>query len=586
MIKIIRNKQNPFKLDLTFSSRDNFHAIKNIASSICGSWYHHDEKIWKIDLDEIDILLNKLMELKSEIVNVDLDIFKVIEKLKERKDDILRLRNSLEGVDCGIKLLKPYSLLPFQHVGVQFLWEVQNGLIADKVGLGKTLQGFCAAYKFIREGKAQKCFIVVPNSLKDKWRADIKMFLGLDTVIIEGLPLLRQERYEKWILSSDPFAIISYESLRNDYPRYMVNNIIHDFGVIFDEVQYLKNVDAKRSQVCKELVNNKFAKFRFGLSATYVETGLENLFGVMLVVDDNIFGKSYYRFAERYLKVNMWGRVDGYLNVQEVTQKMKYVAVRRHKDQVRSQLQAFLPKVNENTLWVDLTDDQKKVYNEVLAKVVSNIRDMEKADKISIAGIMAEMVYLRQVCVSTDLIDHNVSSSCKLETLLDILPPIVEDNKVVIFSFFTKFIDILKVELEKIDIKCMAMHGSSETGKKNKRADNVNKFKNDDSIRVLATSDILREGQDLQVASYIINVDILWNPASMIQRAGRIDRLNQKADNIYVINIWSKDTIEQEMSKRLYQREDLATQVMDDGYIEGRVKKLSFNDLKKMLRMI
>ena len=586
MVRIFKSTKNIERMDVQFSSKDNFYDIKSIVSSCVGSYYDRANRMWKVNIDDADELLEALSNIGNEIVQIDLDIFKLRKVYVEKRDDLLKLRNKLEGVDCGVELVEPHKLLPFQHVGAEFLYQVQNGIVADKVGLGKTIQSFSAAYKSINKGKAAKCFVIVPNSLKRKWHNDIKKFLGIDSAIIEGTQIKRQQIYEKWMGNCVEFGIISYDTLRIDWGRYISNNMVHKFGMIVDEVQYIKNPTAKRSEVCKELAAHRLCAFRFGLSATYVETGLENIFGVMLIVDDNIFGRSYSRFVERYINVDYFGKVVGYNNIEEVTRKMKYVAVRRHKEQVKDQLGKFLPTVSYNTLWVELTPQQKKLYNEVLVRVTENIEQMEKAEKISMATALSELIYLRQVCVHTDLIGANLGSSAKTDILKEMLPSIVEENKVVIFSHFVGYVDILENVLKDMGINCIAMHGKRSEGLSKNRQDNVDRFSDSPNIPVLITSDILKEGIDLPAASHLINVDILWNPASMVQRAGRIDRLNQKSKNLFVTNIWGEGSIEEQMWSVVYQREELANQVMDDGYVESRIKKLSFKDIKKMLRRI
>lgn len=586
MVKIIRTKNSDSKVDVTLQSKNNFYVIKSILKSYVGSWYDKTNRVWKISIEDVDDFVDKVVNFDDEIVQADLGIYDVAQTYVSKRKDLLDLRNSLDGADSGVKLLKNYQLMPFQHVGVKFLTEVRHGIIADKVGLGKTMQGFCAAYKMIKMDRiADKCIVIVPNSLKVKWKRDIEKFLGEESVLLEGAKNERQGVFREWLNSDSLFLITSYDTLRIDYERYISETMFCNFGVICDEIQYLKNTSTKRSQRVREFVNGDLCKFRLGLSATYVETGLEDLFGVMLVIDENVFGKSYYRFVDRYLKVNYVGKVIGYRNVEEATYKMKFSAIRRHKEQVKDQLKTFLPKINVNTLWVELSKIQKKAYNEVLDKVVEQVLDMEKADKISMANIMSQMLYLRQVSISTGLIYHQEESSAKMDTLKEIIPSIVEDNKVVIFCFFVDFIDYMEKEFNKMGINCIAMHGKRPEGKASVRQDYIDKFQNSKDIPILLTSDILKEGVDLEKTSYVINTDILWNPASMVQRIGRIDRLNQVNSNIYAINIWSQGTIEEEMAKRIYEREELATQVMDDGYIEKRVRKITFSDVKKMLRM-
>lgn len=588
MIKIFRNKSNTNRINVSFHSKTSFYEIKNVISSFVGSYLEDsdDGKVWKIDSGDIDELLDKLMVFKNEIIQVDFDIYEAINKFQQSSAHLLSLRNRLDGVDSGIKLQEPYKLIPFQHVGVEFLYQIRYGLIADTVGLGKTLQGFSAAYKMIKEGHADKCFVIVPSSIKKKWKRDIANFLGVESVILEGTPTERQSIYEKWIYNGDMFLITSYDTLRIDWGKYIEDSVVNNFGVIIDEVQYVKNNSAKRSKICRELVQHKNCKFRFGLSATYIDKGLEDLFGVMLIIDDSILGISYVKFCSEYLKINPWGGVTGYRNVDRITDKMKYVSIRRHKEQVKDQLDAELPEVNDNTLWIDLTKEQKKVYNEVCEGIIKEVADKERVGKISMANMFSQLAYLRQVTLSPELVGSKVKSSAKIDTLKEILPDIVEDNKVVIFSFFTGFVDIMERELNDIGIKCIAMHGKRSEGAQKNRQDNIDKFSDSKDINVLITSDILKEGLDIPAASYVINMDILWTPAGMVQRVGRIDRLSQKSKSIYAINIWSNQGIEKEMFDRVYEREEVATKVMDDGYKEERITKLSFNDLKSMLRFI
>jgi SNF2 family DNA or RNA helicase len=355
--------------------------------------------------------------------------------------------------------------------------------------------------------------------------------------------------------------------------------------VIFDEIQKFKNVNTKRSKVCKELAQHKNCISRLGLSATYVETGMDNLFGVCLIIDENVFGNNYMNFVNNYITFDWWGKPKEFKNIKMATEKMKTVAIRRNKEQVKDQMNALLPKVNENTLWIELDKEQKKLYNDILDRTVNNIYNMEKAEKISSANAMTELIYVREVSLTTELIEPSIQVSAKIDALLEILPDIIEDNKVVIFSWFTGFVDIIERELLKNGIKCIAMHGKRKEGQLKERQNQIDLFSESKDIKVLVTSDILREGIDIPAASYVINMDILWNPASMTQRNGRIDRLNQQKENIYVINIWAKETIEEAMYEVVYNRETLANQIIDDNVVENRIKKLRFSDIKKMLEM-
>lgn len=75
-------------------------------------------------------------------------------------------------------------------------------------------------------------------------------------------------------------------------------------------------------------------------------------------------------------------------------------------------------------------------------------------------------------------------------------------------------------------------------------------------IKILIATDILAEGQNLQDADTIINYDLPWNPVRIIQRQGRIDRLNSEHDYIYVYNFIPDDKLDEilKLTKKLYDK--------------------------------
>jgi superfamily II DNA or RNA helicase len=70
-----------------------------------------------------------------------------------------------------------------------------------------------------------------------------------------------------------------------------------------------------------------------------------------------------------------------------------------------------------------------------------------------------------------------------------------------------------------------------------------------DPVDVLVATDVLSEGQNLQDAHIVVNYDLPWAIIRIIQRAGRVDRVGQKADAVYVYLI-SHDKIEQQINLR------------------------------------
>ena len=589
MIKILKNRETDTKVNVvwTCNNRHNHYSIQSIIKSFIGAY--QKDRIWRVGMDDLNELIIKLRKLEGETVHLDLAVFSTLFLHFTKRSDLLELRNRLEGIDSGIVLKNNFKLLPFQHVGVEFISQVKNGLIADKVGLGKTIQGICGVYKMFLNKEVEKCIIIVPSTIKIKWGREVEKYLGIKFTMLEGDLTKRSELYRRWMAASGPdslFIIVSYDTIKRDMDNYVQPYTRKKFAVIMDEVQKIKNVSSQRSKACRMFAENRLCVSKIGLSATYIETGLQDLFGVMLVVDETVFGNNFVSFQNNFLITNYMGKIVNYKNVEVATERMRYKSVRRNKEQVKDQLHAFLPKVNESTVWVEMTSEQKKLEKDILKKTVDNIKNMEKAGKINMTSALTELNYLRQVAISAELIAEENTSSAKIDALKEMLPEIIEEHKVVIFCFYTKFIDIMERELNAMGIKTIAMHGHRMEGDAKNRQRYVDFFEKSKDVNVLLTSDILSEGIDLPFATYVINTDLHWNPARMIQRCGRIDRLNQTAENIYVVNILSQETLENQILEVVYQRTEIANQVIDGGVMEKRIQKFSFNDIKTMLRRL
>jgi superfamily II DNA/RNA helicase len=78
-------------------------------------------------------------------------------------------------------------------------------------------------------------------------------------------------------------------------------------------------------------------------------------------------------------------------------------------------------------------------------------------------------------------------------------------------------------------------------------ANNVPAGKISEPINVLISTDVLSEGLNLQDAAYILNYDLHWNPVRLIQRFGRIDRLNTLHREIYAFNFLPDPKLEQHL---------------------------------------
>lgn len=151
----------------------------------------------------------------------------------------------------------------------------------------------------------------------------------------------------------------------------------------------------------------------------------------------------------------------------------------------------------------------------------------------------------------------------KLEALYKLLTGRHKNDKVIIFSQFADTVDYLESELKQRGItRLAAATGSSENPtalawrfspvSNEKR----NEIKAEDELRVLIATDVLSEGQNLQDCSIVINYDLPWAIIRLIQRAGRVDRIGQTAENIICYSFLPADGVERiiKLRSRVRQR--------------------------------
>ena len=148
-----------------------------------------------------------------------------------------------------------------------------------------------------------------------------------------------------------------------------------------------------------------------------------------------------------------------------------------------------------------------------------------------------------------------------LETLLTQTHP---NEKVIIFTQFADTVRYLKAALAARGISQIeAVTGNSEdpTGMAWRFSpisnDKRNAISPENELRVLISTDILSEGQNLQDCAIVVNYDLPWAIIRLVQRAGRIDRIGQTAEQIACYSFLPADGVERIINLRGRVRERL-----------------------------
>ncbi|NLE37806.1 MAG: SWF/SNF helicase family protein, partial [Pirellulaceae bacterium] len=174
----------------------------------------------------------------------------------------------------------------------------------------------------------------------------------------------------------------------------------------------------------------------------------------------------------------------------------------------------------------------------------------------------------------------NPAKDTKLAALDDLLSVQYPDKKVLVFTQFADTVRYLEKQLrgrgvsrlvgvtgDAADPTTLARRFSPQS---NRCRDEVPP---DDELRVLVATDVLSEGQNLQDCSVVVNYDLPWAIIRLIQRAGRVDRIGQKAEVIYCHSFLPADGVERiiRLRSRVRQRLKENAEVVgaDEAFFEG-----------------
>jgi superfamily II DNA or RNA helicase len=461
------------------------------------------------------------------------------------------------------KELLKVELLPYQLEGIAFAAGVGRAILADDMGLGKTIQGVGTAEILAREADISRVLVVCPASLKSQWRNEIHRFSDRSVQLVTGTAAERAGAY-----AADAFfTVCNYEQVLRDIMA--IERTRWDL-IILDEGQRIKNWESKTARIIKGLKST----FALVLSGTPLENRLDELYSVVQFVDDLRLPPAF-RFFHRHRVVDEKGKVLGYKNLDQLRENLRPILLRRTRDSV---LQQLPPRTNE-IVRIPPTDEQLELHGSHM-RTVSMITRRAYISEMDLLRLQKALLMCRMSADSTFLVDKQTPSySSKLEYLGELLDSLFDepDRKVLLFSEWTKMLDLIEPLLKKRKIEFVRLDGS--VPQKN-RQEIVNRFQNDPQCRLFITTNAGSTGLNLQAANTVINVDLPWNPAVLEQRVGRAHRMGQKRP-VQVYVLVTEGTIEESLLGTLSAKHDLALAALDP---ESDVAQVDFKSGVEELR--
>ena len=175
--------------------------------------------------------------------------------------------------------------------------------------------------------------------------------------------------------------------------------------------------------------------------------------------------------------------------------------------------------------------------------------------------------------------------STKLQTLDELFEELFVDgdHKAVVFSEWTKMLNLIEPLLKKRNVPFVRLEGKIP---QSKRQQIVNEFQNNPKCKVFLSTNAGSTGLNLQAADTVVNVDLPWNPAVLEQRIARAHRMGQKRPvNVYVLV--TEKTLEEQLLTTLGQKKELAMAALDyDSEISEVNLKSSHEELKARLEVL
>lgn len=478
------------------------------------------------------------------------------------KDKNIETKKSQDFVDLIEGILSPgeieyevpdsiqADLRPYQKVGYQWLRTLAEhglgGILADDMGLGKTLQSIVYITAALQQNPGEHFLIVCPTSLVYNWKEELEKFAPfIRCDIVTGAPKNRQATIEGY--KNLDVLITSYPLIRRDIELY---ESITFHTVVIDEAQYIKNAGSLSAQSVKRLKT----KNRFALTGTPIENSLSELWSIFDFLMP-MYLLSHSKFVNQYEKPILRNDKEA---LEDLGRHIHPFILRRMKKEVLTEL----PDKIETKMLVDMTEEQRKVYNAFIENIRGELginiegTNMEQS-KIK---ILAALTRLRQICCHpSTFLDQYEGGSGKLDLLMDIvLEAIANEHRILIFSQFTSMLQIIAERLKKENIEFFNLEGSTPG---DVRSDYVKRFNAGEGSVFLISLKAGGTGLNLVGADMVIHYDPWWNPAVEDQATDRAYRIGQK-NSVQVIRLITQGTIEEKINKLQMRKKDLSDSVI------------------------
>jgi hypothetical protein len=448
-----------------------------------------------------------------------------------------------------------FSPLPHQIEAVRTALRDLRGraLLADEVGLGKTIEALMVTDELRLRGLVKRVLVLTPTTLVSQWIAEITDKFGIPEDRI--LELRSGAGFSE--LGSHVFAVGSYDVLKRVDNREPLLKASFDL-IIVDEVQNLlskeQNKTAPLPRRGYELVSGISKKYVLLLSATPIQNTIVDLYEIVNLLRPGQLMR-WSEFAGRFIAgydVRQDGRrFPRIRRGEELRKLLTEVVIRNTRDRVLTT--GRFPRRTAARFPVRLSEEERELYerlriqiSEATAGGRASARVLELAEALSSspaafverARARGNKLQVGEIAARAEALGDFSSKLPEVRRILDVFVR-GQGRKAIIFSHFAASRRILGEALAH-DYDTRVFHrgvGNVE------RLALLRAFER--SGEVLVVDDSAAVGLNLQFCDLLINFDLPWNPFLIEQRIGRVQRIGQRSEDVVIANLQVLETIDE-----------------------------------------
>ena len=528
--------------------------LVNAVKQLPGRKWHRTKKYWTVPWSNFNY--NKIKEFAH--INgfiIDKTVYEYIEEIEteSKKEDII----VLDG-----------RLYEFQKKGVRFALKTRRCFLADRMGLGKTVQALAT----IESGEFYPALVVCPASLKLNWEREASKWTTASISVING----KSNDFNKDIV------IINYDILK----KYNTEIESRKFkAVMFDESHYLKSPDAIRTRIAKSIVKN--IDVRLMLTGTPILNRPKELIAQLDILGRLEEMGGAWSFLNRFCNptFNGFGWVYGASNLKELHDRMtsSFMLVRTKEEVLKE-----LPAKTKTVLPVTLSNlnEYKQAEKDLISWLkkksiedkgfLNSIENLSKKEQEEQKHIRASSeTYKVQRAESLVRIEKlkQLTVEGKMSSIVEWVENFLESGeKLVLFGWHKDPVNQLA---KKFNTVCI----TGETSL-NKRQEYIDKFQTDDSCKLIVMN--MQSGGlgiTLTASSNVAFFELGWTPALHNQAEDRCHRIGQH-DVVNAYYLVGRDSIDEEILELIEKKREIVDTIVD-GKVEFSVLKELLEKLKQ-----